>query len=169
MDKEHNCAQQNSQAISIADSAPPSARFRNGCIYSVWEWSHSALRAVKQPSARARPLFSALSGAFRNCENGNFFLSCLQVRLPVLTFTGRPHTLVFEFAFMSCRQCRMFLIGQNSAKIMTEYLHVVVILHAGKVMKRIVEGRTTWRVAFFLRQDDKIWKSLLDFVVFPRM
>jgi len=37
MDKEHNCAQQNCQAISIADSALPSARIRNGCIYSVSE------------------------------------------------------------------------------------------------------------------------------------
>lgn len=95
---------------------------------------------------------------------------------------GHTHLCLSLHLCRTCRQERMFLVfkesllqqlcgifDQNSAKILTEYLHKVVVLHAGKVMKRIVEGRTTWSVAFFLRQDDKIWKSLLDFVVFLRM
>ena len=97
------------------------------------------------------------------------FLACKYVCRCWRLLVGHTRLCLSLHLCRTCRQCRMFLIGQNSAKIMTEYLHVVVILHAGKVMKRIVEGRTTWRVAFFLRQDDKIWKSLLDFVVFPRM
>lgn len=68
---------------------------------------------------------------------------------------GHTHLYLSLHLCRTCRQGRMFLVfkesllqqlcgifDQNSAKILTEYLHEVVILHAGKVMKRIVEGRT---------------------------